>query len=464
MAVQQGLFTQGPSVDDILAKRNQRSADMQQQLMNQAAQGARDPAKMRAVSLLGSSLGRALAGSMDGGSTREKLEAEQAKKREAQNGYLDAEASEKSKTMFDQVKLLQSGNHMAAAAKMLQLAKAAKKEEEATAAAVAKATADAAEATRVQGLAAEKVKADEAKETNKAAALVEAERLKATALLSKEDRDELAKKKTILTADALSDKYGAEFPEGSLWEQDGNGDLTLLNPQNKSINNFNMPVGFKVDSWDSNGMPETMSAVTGSPQALAIAEAELEAVNRKLQGDNAEVSKEVHRSVVMESLGDLKNLLTMEKDGKTTFVSGGGGWLMAQLPISSQRHNAEAALAEIQSNIGFGELQLMRDNSPTGGALGQVTELEIKLLQAMIGRLDLLQTPENLFSKIADIERRYAKLTTKITQGYTVNADGTETPYGYPAKASQAAAAAPSTQGEATDAELSSNAMKYITN
>jgi len=66
MAVQQGLFTQGPSVDDILAKRNQRSADMQQQLMNQAAQGARDPAKMRAVSLLGSSLGRALAGSMGG--------------------------------------------------------------------------------------------------------------------------------------------------------------------------------------------------------------------------------------------------------------------------------------------------------------------------------------------------------------------------------------------------------------
>ena len=46
MATQQGLFTQGPSIDDILQKRNQRQGDLQRQLMAQAAQGARDPAKM----------------------------------------------------------------------------------------------------------------------------------------------------------------------------------------------------------------------------------------------------------------------------------------------------------------------------------------------------------------------------------------------------------------------------------
>ena len=63
----QGLFTQGPSVQDILAKRNKSQFDLQQQLMAQASQGARDPAKMRAVSLLGSSLGRALGGAMGDG-------------------------------------------------------------------------------------------------------------------------------------------------------------------------------------------------------------------------------------------------------------------------------------------------------------------------------------------------------------------------------------------------------------
>ena len=41
----QGLFTTGPSVEDLLQQRNTRALDLQQQLMQGAAQGARDPAK-----------------------------------------------------------------------------------------------------------------------------------------------------------------------------------------------------------------------------------------------------------------------------------------------------------------------------------------------------------------------------------------------------------------------------------
>ena len=66
MAQQQGLFTTGPSVEDLLQQRNTRAFDLQRQLMQGAAQGARDPAKAQAVSFLGSSLGRALAGAMGG--------------------------------------------------------------------------------------------------------------------------------------------------------------------------------------------------------------------------------------------------------------------------------------------------------------------------------------------------------------------------------------------------------------
>ena len=63
---QQGLFTQLPSVDELLQQRNKRATDLQQTLMTNAAQGARDPAKARAVSFLGSTLGRALGDSMGG--------------------------------------------------------------------------------------------------------------------------------------------------------------------------------------------------------------------------------------------------------------------------------------------------------------------------------------------------------------------------------------------------------------
>ena len=63
---QQGLFTEQTSVDDLLAQRNKSATDLQQTLMNNAAQGARDPAKAKAVSFLGSALGRALGDSMSG--------------------------------------------------------------------------------------------------------------------------------------------------------------------------------------------------------------------------------------------------------------------------------------------------------------------------------------------------------------------------------------------------------------
>ena len=87
----QGLFTQGPSIDDLLAKRNQRASTLQQQLMTNAAQGARDPMKAQAASFLGSSLGRALAGGMDGGdSGREALEAKEAARSAAQGNYMQA--------------------------------------------------------------------------------------------------------------------------------------------------------------------------------------------------------------------------------------------------------------------------------------------------------------------------------------------------------------------------------------
>ena len=88
MALQTGLFTQGPSVDDILESRNKRSTDQQAQLMAQAAQGARDPARARAVSFLGSSLGRALGGAMGGQDDEvEQRQAEIAKQEKLQEMY-----------------------------------------------------------------------------------------------------------------------------------------------------------------------------------------------------------------------------------------------------------------------------------------------------------------------------------------------------------------------------------------
>jgi hypothetical protein len=52
----------------------------------------------------------------------------------------------------------------------------------------------------------------------------------------------------------------------------------------------------------------------------------------------------------------------------------------------------------------------MRDSSPTGGALGQVTERELALLQSVAGTLDQAQSAEQLMQNLARLELEYGRV------------------------------------------------------
>lgn len=78
-----------------------------------------------------------------------------------------------------------------------------------------------------------------------------------------------------------------------------------------------------------------------------------------------------------------------------------------------------AALVDtIGANIGFKELQDMRDNSPTGGALGQVTERELALLQAVVGSLKQSQSEMQFRQNLDRLEQQYRDSMTRIAQAY----------------------------------------------
>lgn len=85
----------------------------------------------------------------------------------------------------------------------------------------------------------------------------------------------------------------------------------------------------------------------------------------------------------------------------------GAGTILSGLPETDAR-DFKATLDTIKANLGFEELQSMRDNSPTGGALGQVSEREIAFLQAMQGNLDAAQSPEQLMQVLKEIKQRRA--------------------------------------------------------
>ena len=68
----------------------------------------------------------------------------------------------------------------------------------------------------------------------------------------------------------------------------------------------------------------------------------------------------------------------------------------------------------IKSSIGFDRLQQMRDESPTGGALGQVSELELITLQSTLGSLDLNQSDEALIQNLDRLAIIYENMITKF--------------------------------------------------
>lgn len=90
--------------------------------------------------------------------------------------------------------------------------------------------------------------------------------------------------------------------------------------------------------------------------------------------------------------------------GPTT--AGLGGALMANVP-GTAAVDLRKTVDTIKSNIGFQELQSMREASPTGGALGQVAVQELNMLQAVISSLDENQSPGKLRESLAQVDRHF---------------------------------------------------------
>ena len=135
MATQQaGLFTQGPSVEDLLQQRNTQATNLQQQLMAQAAQGSRTPAKARAFSLLGSSLGRALSGAVGGGQDQQlaEIRAKQAAQKGLQEQALTIGVNGTSAQQAQLSQDLHKAGYMQAAVDMANKSKATRDQEDAT--------------------------------------------------------------------------------------------------------------------------------------------------------------------------------------------------------------------------------------------------------------------------------------------------------------------------------------------
>lgn len=90
--------------------------------------------------------------------------------------------------------------------------------------------------------------------------------------------------------------------------------------------------------------------------------------------------------------------------------SAGGMAGTANIPFVGQMTGAtdlSADIDTIKAILGFSQLTEMRKASPTGGALGQVSDRELKLLTSAVASLDQSQSPEQLKERLNEIKARY---------------------------------------------------------
>lgn len=98
------------------------------------------------------------------------------------------------------------------------------------------------------------------------------------------------------------------------------------------------------------------------------------------------------------------------------FSAGFVGQLTSKFGGTAAR-DLRALLDPVIANIGFSELGQMRQESPTGGALGQVAVRELEMLQAVLGSLDQAQSPQQLARGVQQVLTHYKNFREASKRG-----------------------------------------------
>ena len=96
-------------------------------------------------------------------------------------------------------------------------------------------------------------------------------------------------------------------------------------------------------------------------------------------------------------------------EGSTRAIDG----VLQYIPGTDEK-TIQGKLEMLVANIGFAEIQKMREQSKSGGALGQVTEKELAFLQAVLNRLSLFDKPEILRENLGIVLESYDESVTSL--------------------------------------------------
>lgn len=199
--------------------------------------------------------------------------------------------------------------------------------------------------------------------------------------------------------------YGFTPADSVFWDDKGIGPQKLSG--GVTVNAPPSPAPGYRNVYDQNGNLVRQEVIPGGPvEAGQKADAEKAAA--------AAADKANAASVVTQ---DIDRALKIIEDHPNLTTSIGGA--ASQGIPGTPAYNVAALLTTVRANAGFDKLQAMRAASPTGGALGQVSNFENELLQSVIGNLDLGQSPDQLKFNLQRVRAIYDAIINGVKDPLT---------------------------------------------
>jgi len=184
-----------------------------------------------------------------------------------------------------------------------------------------------------------------------------------------------------------------------------------------------MRVGGKIAAGSANGYNSAMNdgiqeygAIKDGDRAVDT-EAYLEQVRQKevaaeaaadlASGVPVGAPSPVYQKAALNALDQIQTILNADGDANPfDNVTGLIGNFMSAVP-QTRAHDVKMAVHTIEAAVGFDRLQAMRDASPTGGALGQVSNIELDLLKSSLGSLRQSSTKKQFQDNLNRIRLHY---------------------------------------------------------
>lgn len=182
------------------------------------------------------------------------------------------------------------------------------------------------------------------------------------------------------------------------------------------------PAAAPIAEFQRGVSPDAQPELRGQ-QTAAVQEAEIAAIAPRAMEERA-VERQLQqgqRIGAIESKQEQTQLLTdlidQAKDLSGFWTTGFVGGAASRIE-GTPAYNLSRTLDTLKATAGFDTLQQMRDNSPTGGALGQVTERELSLLQATWGSVEQAQSQSQFERALERFDRQVQNSWDRVNRAY----------------------------------------------